>query len=115
MLVFIECWIVRLQCIDQEGFNKFNIKHNGYALENNVLAVYERMDLEECKTMCLDEYRCRSINYSEGKKQCELNDKIKETSKSGDFKAKIGYTYLATNYATKNVSIFQCVTCCYSK
>ena len=109
----IECWIVRLQCIDQESFNKFNIKHNGYALENNMLAVYERMDLEECKTMCLDEYRCRSINYSEDGKKCEINDKIKETSKSGDFKAKPGYTYLATNYATKNVSICWCVTCHY--
>ena len=70
-----------------------------------MIAVYERMDVEECKTMCIDEYRCRSINHSKDQNRCEINDKIKETSDSSNFKAKAGYAYLATSYSTKNVGI----------
>ena len=71
-----------------------------------MIATYDRMELDECKSMCLDEYRCRSINHSEDAKRCELNDKINETAKSGGLKAKSGYTYLATDYSTNNVCIF---------
>ena len=103
LLIAIDSWILRLQCIDQDAYNKFSVVHQGYALENSVIAVYERMDVEECKTMCIDEYRCRSINHSKNENKCEINDKVKETSGSSDFKAKVGYTYLATSYSTKNV------------
>ena len=68
-----------------------------------MIAVYEKMDVEECKTMCIDEYRCRSINHSKNQNKCEINEKIKETSGSSNFKVKAGYSYLATSYSTRNV------------
>ena len=106
LLVTIDSWILRLQCIDQDAYNKFSVVHQGYALESSVIAVYERMDVEECKTMCIDEYRCRSINHSKSQNKCEINEKIKETSGNNNFKAKPGYAYLSTNYSTKNVGTF---------
>ena len=51
-----------------------------------MIAVYDRMDVEECKPLCIDEYQCKSINHSKGKNRCEINNKIKETSGSSDLK-----------------------------
>ena len=105
----MECWIVRLACLDENSID-FSKKIEGHALQNSTIASYDKMDFDECKTMCYDELKCKSINYSDQMKRCEINSKIQETSSSGDLIAKSGFTYYSTDYQTKNVS-FPFFTC----
>ena len=103
MTPMVQCWIVRLACIDESSFD-FTTKVVGFALHNSTIATYHRMEYDECKTMCYDELQCKSINYSDDMKICEVNSKLNETSNSGDMTERVGFTYMATNYRTKNVS-----------
>ena len=62
--------------------------------------------LQECFSLCIHHPSCQSVNYKEDALgNCELNDHLKENVLERYFKAMPGWTYFATDYTEKNVSL----------
>lgn len=104
LLVAIDCWVVRINCLSDENRLPFIFNKDGKALENHVIKTIGNRTVKECENECYDEFACKSINWSRGN-VCELNSELEET-KSGELKDRVGWFYRSTDHTTKNVSYF---------
>ena len=110
IMVAVDCWIIRLQCIKEETGRQFVVTEANKMLENHVIRSLKTQTKKDCEIECFDEFTCKSINWSSDK-ICELNKGIKQTAAPDDFKSRIGWSYSSTNYDTKNVSIWNIKHC----
>ena len=64
----------------------------GYTLVNHVIATHTVTCPIDCAWECLRDARCRSFNYANSGKTCELSDQSKATAPN-DFVLRKGITY----------------------
>ena len=84
-------------------FANFSIIKHNRALFNSVLITQLEVDALRCKSECMQDSRCKSINV--GDDFCQLNEKS-----AGDYKDNVtlttrsGWTYMETDETEKAVS-----------
>ena len=96
------CRILRLPCKIEASFD---VSAKDRALTNNVIKSYTVKNLQQCFDKCTDDHNdCKSVNHKQlGSHNCQLNNKIKEETKTSNFVIKEYWTYYSTNYSTKYV------------
>ena len=94
----LPCFILRNECIADA---QFVVTHPGKVLEGAVISRFYHSE-EDCQFSCMEDFRCKSINFHDNRSLCELNSKI-----AGDFKTKfterVGWKYKTTNFTGKQV------------
>ena len=74
--VLLASYIVYADVIREDGYHnyegQFTVKHKGRMLR--VLMSFRSVEMEECALHCVRHLRCKTFNYHNERKDCELTD-----------------------------------------
>ena len=83
----------------------FGINIQNKFLQGAVLSIFNGIPEKDCTRECLMNNHCKSINFDNGNKECQLNSKI-----AGDSGTNLitnnRWEYKSTNYSLKKVRFF---------
>ncbi|XP_065072025.1 uncharacterized protein LOC135696532 [Rhopilema esculentum] len=92
--------ILRMPC---KTFANFSVVLHGHSLDATYRTL-ENLDEQMCKTECIIEGQCKSININKDMGICQLNDKSAQNPNDRvKTDAKSGWTYFSTRYDEKHV------------
>ncbi|XP_065071781.1 uncharacterized protein LOC135696328 isoform X2 [Rhopilema esculentum] len=92
--------ILRLPC---KTFANFSVVLHGHSLDATYRTL-ENLDEQMCKTECIIEGQCKSININKDLGICQLNDKSAQNPNDRvKTDAKSGWTYFSTRYDEKHI------------
>ncbi len=90
--------ILRLHC---KEVAEFNIVKTGFILEGSVIDTFPALDVEACKTKCVENNKCASINIEISTGQCQLNSKTIDDNRFKQtmfLKKQNGWSFITTDF-----------------